>query len=281
MDSVINFKGFDKLHQLSPVKQQSLKDLVNFHEYVKYSDEYKPNQVFECGPFRGSDEHTLMGNNGTKYFINEYGFRGKWDYFSQRKKIAIFGDSCTFGVGVDQKDIYPQVLQEYFQDTYSIYNFGMVGSSIDNIVKCYSAAERLIGFDKALFFLPDFSRFCWPQYEKQWQHTNMILGPGLDESNEDHMSYIKNYHDELEVHRTINYLNWMHDIASINDSMISVWSWSKSTNDIIKQVLPQDEVANINPRDVEVDHARDHQHPGIKTHREIADRWWEQLMLEE
>jgi len=93
------------------------------------------------------------------------------------------------------------------------------------------------------------------------------------------MEYIQNYWNELEVHRAINYLNWLNDISNINDSIISVWSWSRATNDIIRQVLPKESVALIDPEQVEIDHARDHQHPGPKSHEAIADYWWEQLVL--
>jgi hypothetical protein len=279
MDSIVNFNGSKNLDELSPARKNSLYDLVDFHEYVKPSfKSTNPRLPFVCGPFKNSTEWELLGDAGTKYYINEYGFRGEWPVFSKDKKIAVFGDSCTFGVGVDQDDLYTTKLAKYFPD-HTIFNFGMVGSSIDNIVKCYSVAERLIGFDKALFFLPDYSRFCWPKYENEWQHSNIILGPGLDESNKDHMTYIRNYWDELEVHRAINYLNWLNDISNINDSIVSVWSWSRATNDIIRQVLPKESVALIDPGQVEIDHARDHQHPGPKSHEAVADYWWEQLVL--
>jgi len=272
-------KGFDKIGQLSPANKKNLHDLVDFHEFIKYSEEYVKDTAFTCGPFKGSDEYNAIGDQGTQYNINKYGFRGSWEK-TKNKVIGVFGDSCTFGVGVDEKDIYTSLLKKYFPN-HDVLNFGMVGSSIDNIVKCYSVAERLIGFDKALFLLPDFSRFCWPQYEHEWQHTNMILGPGLDMSNKDHANYIRNYWEELELHRTIVCLNWLNDISNINDSIISVWSWSKETNQLIRKCLPQESVALINPKEMEIDHARDHQHPGPKSHRQIADYWFEQIVLGE
>ena len=272
-----NIEAFNNLGQLSSANKKSLHDLVDFHEFMKYSEEYVKDTEFTCGPFKGSDEYNVVGDQGTRYNINKFGFRGSWEK-TKKKTIGVFGDSCTFGVGVDEKDIYTSLLKNYLPD-YDILNFGMVGSSIDNIVKCYSVAERLIGFDKALFLLPDYSRFCWPQYEKEWQHTNMIIGSGLDETNQDHMNYIRNYWEELEIHRTINYLNWLNDISNINDSIISVWSWSKETNHIIRKTLPKESVALIDPKEVEIDHARDHQHPGPKSHKQIADYWWEQLVL--
>jgi len=281
MDSVIKFEGSKNLSQLSPAHKNSLHDLVDFHEFIKYSQEYKAKEDFTCGPFYKSDEWNLLKNQGTQYHINEYGFRGKWDLTKSKKvRMAVFGDSCTFGIGVDEKDIYVSRLQEMFP-SYAIYNFGMVGSSIDNIVKCYSVANRLMGFDKALFLLPDYSRFCWPKYEKEWKHTNMILGPGLDTTNPDHMAYIRNYWEELEVNRTINYLNWLEDISQIRNTKTSVWSWSRATNDLIRQVMSAESVAIISPEDIEVDHARDHQHPGPKTHRKISEFWFEQLVLGE
>jgi len=272
MDSI----SFDNIGQLSPANKKGLHDLVDFHEFMKYSDEYKPKQEFVCGPFYGSDEWNLLKSQGTQYHINEYGFRGKWDLTKNKKvRMAVFGDSCTFGVGVDEKDIYVSRLQEMFP-SYTIYNFGMVGSSIDNIAKCYSAAERIIGFDYVLMLLPDYSRFCWPQYEKEWQHTNMIIGSGLDETNKDHMAYIRNYWEELEMHRTSNYLNWINDIGK-DSRILSVWSWSKETNNLIQKIIPNS-FADIDNKIVEIDHARDHQHPGPKTHRKIAEYWFERLI---
>jgi hypothetical protein len=276
----MDIESFKHIGQLSPANKTQLQDLVDFHEFIKYSPEYKPNKKFTCSPFQDSDEWKLLGTEGTQYTVNEYGFRGEWPSKSKRKTIGVFGDSCTFGVGVDEDDIYTSKLKKYFKD-YDVYNFGMVGSSIDNIAKCYSVAERLIGFDKALFLLPDYSRFCWPQYEEEWQHKNMILGSGLDTSNADHMAYIRNYWDELEVHRCINYLNWINDVSNINDSILSVWSWGRETNELIRKVLPAESVALISPEDVEIDHARDHQHPGPRSHSAIADYWWEQLVLGE
>lgn len=272
MDSV----ALKNIGQLSSANKNNIHDLVDFHEFIKYSKEYKTKQEFTCGPFEGSDEWNLLKDSGTQYNINQYGFRGKWDLSKSRKvRIGVFGDSCTFGVGVDEKDTYVSLLQNMFP-SYAVFNFGMIGSSIDNIAKCYSVAERIIGFDYALMLLPDYSRFCWPQYEKEWQHTNMILGSGLDPNNKDHTKYVENYWQELEIHRTINYLNWINDIAT-DSRILSMWSWSKETNNIIQKVLPK-RFANINSKVVEKDHARDHQHPGPKTHREIAERWFEQIM---
>ena len=278
MDSVIDFSGHDKLAQLSSAKVTDISQLVDFNEFIKYSDEYQGKKQFTCGPFKDSDEYNLVGPKGTEYKFNQYGFRGEWDLSTSRKvRIGVFGDSCTFGIGVDEKDTYVNLLKEMYPG-YSILNFGMPGGSIDNIAKLYSAAQRLIGFDYVLMLLPDFSRFCWPQYEKEWQHKNMILGPGLDPSNEDHMAYIRNYWDELEVHRCISYLNWIKDNS--NDvRVLSLWSWSKHTNKIIKQCLPEENFARITNKDVEIDHARDHQHPGPKTHKRIAELWFEQLEL--
>ena len=278
MDSVIDFPGDRELAQLSPAQITHLDQLVDFNEFIKYSEEYQPNLKFTCGPFKDSNEYNLVGPKGTQYSINEFGFRGDWDLATSKKvRIGVFGDSCTFGIGVDDKDTYVHLLKQMYPG-YSVFNFGMPGGSIDNIAKLYSAAQRLIGFDYVLMLLPDFSRFCWPQYEKEWQHSNMILGPGLDPDNKKHMQYIDNYFEELEVHRCISYLNWIKD-NSKDVRKLSLWSWSKHTNSIIQQTLPEEHFAKITNKDVEIDHARDHQHPGPKTHKRIAELWFEQLEL--
>ena len=75
--------------------------------------------------------------------------------------------------------------------------------------------------------------------------------------------------------RQLNYLNWIYDRAF--DKNLSIWSWSRETNNIIEQVMPEGVFANIDPKIVETDHARDHQHPGPKTHKRIAEYWFELL----
>ena len=268
--------GIDNLSQLSPALMNNKHDLVKFHEYMLTCPEYKPNKSFTCGPFKDSEEWNVDPNGPTRYNINEYGFRGEWNLDLSRKiRIAVFGDSCTFGVGVDEEDTFVQHLNKMYP-SYSLLNFGMVGSSIENIAKCYSVAKRVIEFDFALMLLPDHGRFCWPVYNHPiWQHTNLLPGPGLDPNNKEHLDYFKSNNELLESNRTINYLNWINDIAI--DKTLSIWSWSKETNNIIEQVMPESVFANIDPKIVETDHARDHQHPGPKTHKRIAEYWYESL----
>jgi hypothetical protein len=45
------------------------------------------------------------------YHINEFGFRGNID-LSSKNNIATFGCSVTYGVGIPQADIYPQLIAE-------------------------------------------------------------------------------------------------------------------------------------------------------------------------
>jgi lysophospholipase L1-like esterase len=79
---------------------------------------------------------------GKEIHTDEYGFRQMNTPAKYRKSWLFLGDSVTFGAGIDTDQIFPQLIQNEFQDT-KIWNTAVVG---------YSAPNYL---DVTKAFLPD------------------------------------------------------------------------------------------------------------------------------
>lgn len=65
------------------------------------------------------------------YSVNKEGFRDNVDYSrgkeSDKKRIIIFGDSFTFGVGVPNEKTFPKILEAESGGKYEVLNFGVSG----------------------------------------------------------------------------------------------------------------------------------------------------------
>jgi hypothetical protein len=95
---------------------------------------------------RPSHEFTWITEDiGHTYRSNTQGFRAAADFTAAdpRKKIALVGDSYTFGAGVDFTDTFGAVLQRK-SPTRVIYNLGMPGFGIDQV--WMSVRHQAIGF---------------------------------------------------------------------------------------------------------------------------------------
>lgn len=88
-----------------------LQSLYRLSEYPEIFYELRPNAslAFDC-----KDQ-----NKQIRYCINSLGFRGKEIPLEKREnviRIITIGDSVTFGIGVDQPEIYSQRLEEFLND---------------------------------------------------------------------------------------------------------------------------------------------------------------------
>ncbi len=86
----------------------------------------------------------LINSQGTLwqyvYTTNELGKRGTYTTLSDAKNttnIISLGDSFTFGIGVNDKEVYTEVLSKQLGNNYSVVNGGMGGWGIDSEIKWY------------------------------------------------------------------------------------------------------------------------------------------------
>jgi hypothetical protein len=99
--------------------------------------------------------HGKFRTFGHSFTTNHLGFREK--RFSHKKnknsfRILIFGDSLTFGVGIDDDHRYSNVLEEMFHINYpqhnvEVLNFGMPGYSLDQEYELIKAILKLVECD--------------------------------------------------------------------------------------------------------------------------------------
>ena len=57
--------------------------------------------------------------------------------------VVVLGDSFTFGHGVNDEDVYTEIMSERLTDTYAVINGGMSGWGIDSEIKWYFKTGRL------------------------------------------------------------------------------------------------------------------------------------------
>jgi hypothetical protein len=67
------------------------------------------------------------------YSINAWGFRGldARDHRPPARSIAIVGDSFTFGIGVNDDEVFTQLLNRRLLGSHRVYNFSVPGYSTD------------------------------------------------------------------------------------------------------------------------------------------------------
>ena len=247
------------MDNLSTLSVTTFDDISKYHDYLISNDTHKQNydgEDYECGPFANSDEWHFSLGEDWKYHINKYCFR---DTFIPTNNIWAFGDSCTFGVGVDVP--WPKML--------GANNMGMIGTSVDTIARMFSSIQHLQTMNNKtfIFFLPDHSRFCWPDKDRQ---PTMILNDTKDPRLP---MYVNNYHSDLEDLRTINYLNWIYDNSKNNN--LKVCSWSETTLNLCRQTLPKECIIDVDFKSLELDYGRDKRHPGIQTHKKLYETFKE------
>ena len=75
------------------------------------------------------------------YAINRLGFRGRSDVTQPGRRVAMFGDSFTFGLGVDDDETLVAVLNQHVGNTAAAFNFAAPGYATDQQVLL---AERIL-----------------------------------------------------------------------------------------------------------------------------------------
>lgn len=68
------------------------------------------------------------------YSANSDGFRGEREFTIEpgMRRIAFLGDSFTFGIGIDQQETFPHLIEGLLDETRS-YNYGISGFGVDQM----------------------------------------------------------------------------------------------------------------------------------------------------
>jgi hypothetical protein len=204
-----------------------------------------------------------------KYRINQYGYRGDdWDF---KKSPAIFGDSTALGVGV------PVPAAEMLQGKYNdriIPNLGVPSGSVVSIVKTFAAFARLHPMSHAFITLPSIDRFHYTSLHGE----GIILGnllptwsnPRIEDKTREY--FFKVWLNGPNITYALDYIDWAQQIATAYDIKLFWTTWdSTQTRPLLEHAVGDKffKYPLINSED-----ARDKQHPGIQSHRDLADIYW-------
>lgn len=93
--------------------------------------QYDPEVGVVLSPNRKGMFRTAEGDRLYYVSINSDGFRGDEIVDRESPKIAVLGDSYIFGYGIDQKDVFSEILSS--MTNLDVVNFGVSGTSIDQM----------------------------------------------------------------------------------------------------------------------------------------------------
>lgn len=102
---------------------------INYNISYKTIGDYSPNQ-------NGID--TSNENFPFRVIINDEGFRASQKYCEKCKKIFFIGDSQTFGLYVDNLDIFSEKTSLKLKDNYRSYNNGITGSTLNSSIEFFN-----------------------------------------------------------------------------------------------------------------------------------------------
>ena len=204
-----------------------------------------------------------------EYNINSYGFRGPdWTF---QKSPALFGCSCTFGVGVETP-VSELLANELGVDV--IPNLGVPGGGFVSIIKLFSAFTRLHPVSDAIIMLPGPDRVFLPEYQldkKTWAHRNFILNY-LRGDKKFFKKVVSIFNDDVLTSYLSDYIDWANEIAKNRGITIHWGSWDTDVLDLLRQ-------KNINASlfRFDLDKARDGGHPGPKCHEDLCNVIYEKI----
>jgi len=92
------------------------------------------------------DQQGFTAPNSKLATINSDGFRGRdFQVYPEKYRIAMIGDSFTFGFGVEDNETLPFHLGMYlneYSDSYDVYNFGVPGYGLYQMVSLYEHSVK-------------------------------------------------------------------------------------------------------------------------------------------
>tara|TARA_B110000093_G_scaffold36324_1_gene37904 strand:+ start:767 stop:1561 length:795 start_codon:yes stop_codon:yes gene_type:complete len=259
------------MSRIEKISTSSVK-ITDLHEYNEMVNQY-------------STEKNLIGKKYTtpyfispdakqkedpwEYNINSYGSRGPdWTF---QKSPALFGCSCTFGVGVETP-VSELLANKLGVDV--IPNLGIPGGGFVSIIKLFSAFTRLHPVSDAIIMLPGPDRVFLPEYQldkKTWAHRNFILNY-LRGDKKFFKKVVSIFNDDVSASYLSDYIDWANEIAKNRGITIHWGSWNTNTVTFLEE-------KNINATTfrVDLDTARDGSHPGPKCHEDLCNVIYEKI----
>jgi hypothetical protein len=186
------------------------------------------------------------------YKRNSYGHRSVEPHKLQSPFILFTGCSITEGIALSLEDTYPYIVSNKLG--YDYYNLGLNGFGIDML------SLNLSSWFKNINLIPDAVVIQWPQIHRKFElinNTAVPVGPWHDKS--DNIISKKSWEDYNKI-ITTDYMEHYFNILKNTTT-----SYLQSMN--IKVIeIPFEDVPLTSDR------GRDLTHPGIESHKFLADK---------
>lgn len=118
-----------------------------------------PARIQSPAPFINSNTVGFFAGDTTEYYYNNLGYRSNFDYILDelldKKVILCLGDSDSFGIGIDYKNIWPNLIET----DATVLNLSVPGISIDGLTRITTQTIQALGnsIDTVLIHYPPMS----------------------------------------------------------------------------------------------------------------------------
>jgi hypothetical protein len=120
-----------------------------------------------------NNKRTKIEPNDVQYFVNKLGLRGDSTFRSDKKKVAFFGCSFTFGWGINEVDGFPNIIGRKLFPDHEIINVGMPGTSSDTCTRYFKMITDVVDLDYAFILLPPSFRTELPCKDDFIKYANL------------------------------------------------------------------------------------------------------------
>jgi hypothetical protein len=262
---------------------QSLLKENFFTKDIPYGNQIYKNQKLDKLP----SEKIYNNKQIFTYNFDNYGYRyDETPYdLTKNKKIFCFGCSETFGHGVQYKETWPFLLNNYFNN-YNIYNYGVEGSSNNSIFRRIYQLLKYLEINNMSY--PEYIFIYFTSFDRDElvciKNKNikiLNLGRWSGKKFENFIKSKDSLHSMFEFIRNFKFIEEM--CAGKNIKMY--WSsWSPQFKILSKKILTNylncntllhNNYLHICPR---LDYSRDKTHVGKKTNVIRAKNFYEMVL---
>ena len=199
------------------------------------------------------------------YSLNSYGYRGDEPECDGDYNVLVCGDSHSFGVGLDDYQIWTHRLKQMLNEKYknvSVINLSVPGASNDYIARAIYCALQTMTPDVVIaqYTYPDRRESVWSN-GKLWQ-LNMSIPEGSDEELEEYHAWFKQVNDHASgynIEKNHKMIQTICNLKKINFFSWHAWHLHR-LNRIISEETQQKDLG------------RDGRHFGPITHKRLASK---------
>jgi hypothetical protein len=284
-ETLWNFSDLDTFYDVIKYEYRNIfyNDKVKLYnhryQYMSKTEETHSKGAIESG-------YTELKEEDVHYYVNNYGARGKWEitpFQNGKIKIAFFGCSFTFGVGMDEEATFQSVVKNNWKTSQEvqIINLGYPGGSISKCVKLFKYLTNVYDIDIAIFVFPTHFRDEYINRDPDNSINVMNMIPNSEPTVEKSkwQLFYELMDDDNLLYKATKDLDLIEKISKEKNIASFYSSWDNKTYNHIKNNLTEQSrmlpyfkfLENMLPKGQHKGRARDGMHPGPLTHETFGE----------